>query len=597
MIVMVRLAPMTKRQLIRHVLRSYWPAIIIALIAMAVEAGAGLLEPWPLKFIIDSVLGDHPLDPWLATPTQAVFGTGKMAILAFAVSAAVIIAVLAAVSTYIDSYLTKSLGIWFTRDLRRMIFHKLQNLSVSYYEKQSTGTLISTMTTDVNAIQAFVSTALLGIIVDVLMLFGMIAIMLHLDWEFTLVALVVMPLMVVYISRLMAAVKRATKLVRQEQSNLVSIEQETATAMPLIQAFGRDKFAEDRFETQNIAVTSASVKSRRFKALVTPSTNLILALGMAMVMYFGARHVLAGKGTIGDLVVFLAYLAKMFKPIQDMSKMGNVIAQAWVGMERIQAILSTQSAIQDKPDAIKAPPFDGRIDFRNVEFAYKEDQTVLHDIDLAIGAGQRIALVGPSGHGKSTIIDLITRLYDPVSGAVEIDGRDIREFTVASLRDQLSVVLQEAFLFHDSILENIRFGRLNATAQEVADAAKAAGAHDFICSLPDGYDTVLAERGATLSGGERQRIGIARAILRDTPIWLLDEPTASLDASTETKLMENLRNLVNGKTCIVVAHRLATIRDADLIVVIKHGTIAERGTHSELMRADGEYASLYRMQE
>lgn len=587
---------MTKRQLVGYVLRCYRITVCLALLAMICEAITSLLQPWPLKFVIDSALGSHPLAAWLNRLVQPLFGVGKTAVLYFAVTAAVVIAIVNAISSYLDSYLTKSVGIWFARDLRGMIFHHLEHLSLSYYEKQSTGHLISTLTTDVNAIQTFVATALLGILVDLMTLFGMIFFMLYLDWQYTMIALIITPFLLIYISRLMSAVKEATREVRKKQSELMSLEQETLTSMLTIQAFGREDFEEKRFQKHNLDMSNAAIVARRKKAMIAPMVNLVMALGSALVLWFGARQVIHGQETVGDLVVFLAYLARMFKPIQDLSKMGTTIAQAWVGLERIQEILAAKSLLLDGRQARPANDLKGHIEFDQVTFAYTSEQPVLQNISFSIEASQFVGLVGPSGHGKSTIVELIARFYDPQLGKIKVDGQDIRQFTISSLRDHISLVPQETVLFHDTFLENIRYGHLESTRGEVVAAAQAANVHQFIDSLPQGYETLISERGVSLSGGQRQRIAIARAILRNTPIWIFDEPTANLDATSENLLMQTIQPLVANKTFIIIAHRLSTVQNADVILVVQDGVIVEQGNHCELMDLQSTYAELYTIQ-
>jgi ABC-type multidrug transport system fused ATPase/permease subunit len=344
------------------------------------------------------------------------------------------------------------------------------------------------------------------------------------------------------------------------------------------------------------ATVTAALKARRVKALLSPIVGVTVSFCVAIVLWRGSWLILHDKMTAGALTVFLAYLVKFFKPVQDLATMTNAIAQTQVGVERVQAILDADTIIPTLADAVNPPPFAGKIVFDHVAFGYDEDTPVLTDVSFAIEPGQMVGIVGPTGGGKSTIVSLIPRFYDPLKGKIEIDGTDVRNYTLEGLRNQIGYVLQETVLFQGSIRDNIAYGRAGATEEQVKEAARLADADEFIAKMPHGYDTVVGERGATLSGGQRQRIGIARAIIRNNPILILDEPTAALDTEAERSVIGALERLMKGRTTLTIAHRLSTIRDANKILVLKGGVVAEQGTHDELMALNGVYAELYHVQ-
>jgi ATP-binding cassette subfamily B protein len=391
-------------------------------------------------------------------------------------------------------------------------------------------------------------------------------------------------------------IKKAARAVRKKESELVSTLEEVFTSIRLVKAFAREDYEERRFESQSLDNIETALFARGIKMKLAPVVDVIVATGTCLMLGYGARLVMAGQLTAGDLVVFLSYLGKMYKPMRDLSKMSDTVSKAGVGFERIREVLETESAVRDMPRARRARSFRGNIEFDRVSFAYKPDQPILKDIRFKIEAGQVAAFVGPTGGGKTTIINLVARFYDPVSGVVRLDGSDIRSFTIKSIRDQISFVLQDTLLFHTPIWENIAYGRPEATRAEIVQAAKLANAHEFIEQMPQGYDTMVGERGVTLSGGQRQRIAIARAVIRDTPILILDEPTSGLDAQSEHAVFEALDRLMKDKTSIVIAHHLSTILRADVIFVLKDGQVSERGTHDELIAAGGLYSELYAIQ-
>jgi subfamily B ATP-binding cassette protein MsbA len=377
---------------------------------------------------------------------------------------------------------------------------------------------------------------------------------------------------------------------------MTSVVQEVLTSIRVVKAFAREDYEQERFEAYSLENVETALKARSLKAKLAPMVEVIVAIGTCLVLWYGARLVLSGSLSAGVLIVFLLYLGKMYKPMRDLSKMTDTVSKAAVGFERIQEVLEIESKVRDLPRAKKAPKFKGKIEFEHVSFSYDGGNLVLKDINFTIQPGQIAALVGPSGTGKTTIISLIPRFYDPTSGKVKIDDHDVREYTLKSLRQRISFVLQDTLLFHATIWENIAYGRPDAPRKQIEEAARLANAHEFIEKMPEGYDTMVGERGISLSGGQRQRIAIARAIIRDTPILILDEPTSGLDAASEQTVIDALDRLMKGRTTLLIAHHLGTIRHADCIFVVKDSELVEQGTHEELLAAGGTYAELYKIQ-
>jgi subfamily B ATP-binding cassette protein MsbA len=579
-----------------RLIRPHWKALILAFIAVLGVTLSDVLEPWPIKIVIDNILQSKKLPSWLAGFITHTFGHEKLPILNFAVAAVVGIAVIGAVSSYTEKYLTTSVSQWITHDLRRTLYNHIQRLSLAQHDNAQTGDLITRVTSDINAVQDFVNSALLGMLANVLTLVGMIGVMLYINWRFTLIALSIAPALFVVVYSFTRRIKKASRAVRKKESELLSVVQEVLTSVRVVKAFAREDFEVERFESQSLENVETALQARGIKAKLSPIVDVMVAIGTCMVLGYGSRLALKGELSAGILVVFLLYLGKMYKPMRELSKMTDAISKAMVGYERIQEVLEIEARVKDSPRARKAPKFKGKVEFDHVSFAYDEGQPVLKDVSFSIEAGQVAAIVGPSGTGKTTIISLIPRFYDPQSGAVKVDGKDVREYTLKSEREQISFVLQDTLLFHASVMDNIAYGKPDATPAQVMRAAKLANAHEFIEKMPEGYDTMVGERGVTLSGGQRQRIAIARAVIRDTPILILDEPTSGLDSASEQAVIEALDRLTEGRTSIVIAHNLNSIRHADIVFVVKDSELVEQGTHEELLTAGGVYADLYRIQ-
>ena len=583
-------------RLVLDLIRPYRGWLIIVFVAMLIETAMSIAAPWPLKIILDNVVGKDKLPEYLGWLRDFSFGKHPMALTGVAAAGAVVIALIGAVAGYIDNYYTESVAQYVANDLRHRLYHHLQRLSLKYYDTHQIGNMLSTITDDVGTIQDFASTALLSILVDSLTIIGMVGVMLYLNFDFALVAVGVTPFLLLFVARFKKEVKKATHEVRKRQSDIVGVLQQGLESVRTVEAFGRQDTEEGRLDAASMESVRAALKARRVKSLLSPFVSVTVSLCVAFVLWRGAGLMLSGAMTIGAMTVFLSYLNKFFKPVQDLAKMTNVIAQASVGMERIQTILDADTIIPQKPDARDPGKLKGEIVFEHVAFAYNPASPVLRDINLTIKPGQRVGVCGPTGGGKSTVLSLIPRFYDPTAGRVLIDGVDITDYKLDLHRAQIGFVLQDTVLFAGTIRDNIAYGRLNATPEDVIAAAKMANAHDFIMKMPHGYDSMVGERGLTLSGGQRQRIGIARAVVRNSPILILDEPTAALDTESEKVVMEALERLMEGRTVITIAHRLSTIRDAHKIVVLKDGVVAEEGTHDELIQRDQIYAELYRIQ-
>ena len=476
------------------------------------------------------------------------------------------------------------------------MYEHLHRLSLRFYDNAKTGTLMSTITGDVSTVQSFASSSTLGIVVDLLTIVFMLGLMFWLDWDFTLIAIGVTPFLLLFVMRFKKAVKEVTKIVRVRQSDVLAVVQEGLGSVREIKAFGRQDLEVAHIEAASHATVEAALKARQVKSLLSPVVSIVVALCTGIVLWKGTSLIVAGTMTAGALTVYLAYLSKFFKPVKDLASMTSVIAQTTVALERIQTILSADDIVPERADAIDPGQVKGAVALEHVAFGYTDDAPVLHDVSFTIAPGQVVGIVGPTGSGKSTVLSLIPRFYDPKAGRVLIDGTSVDTFKLAALRSQVGFVLQETVLFRGTIRENIAYGRPGATDEEIIAAAKLANADEFISRMPHGYDTVVGERGDTLSGGQRQRIGIARAVIRNSPIMILDEPTAALDTESERLVVEGLERLMKGRTVIMIAHRLSTLRDADKIIVIKDGVVAEEGTNDELIARGGVYAELHRIQ-
>ena len=577
-------------------LRPYWGQLSVAVLAMLLEAILTVFQPWPLKVVIDRVLSHKPsrvpfIHAWL---DNAPFT--RLEILYGSCLAVLLIAVFTGLLTYYFTHAVGQVGQRFVYELRGNLFAHMQRLSLSFHDHQRTGSLTSRLTTEVQAVQDVVASGLMMLASNFFLLAGMLTLMFWLNWRMALATLSVTPLLFWVALRYTTRLKTAARNARLSTRRMSALAHETLASIRIVQGLAQEGQQDARFQARSESNLQAYLETVRYQAQITPMVDALAAVGLMIVIWYGATEVLRGAMTTGDVVIFFAYVNKFYSPLKGLARFAFLFNRASVGMEAVVEVMNLRSELGDRKGARPAPRLQGAIEFRHVWFEYEPGQPVLFDINLSMAQGEKIAVVGATGAGKSTLVSLVPRFYDSTGGAVLIDGRDVRDYTLRSLREQVSLVLQDSLLFSGTIRENISFGRPDASEEEIRTAARLANADEFIQRMPEGYDSVVAERGKTLSGGQKQRIEIARAILRDAPILILDEPTSSLDAAAEQLVMEALGRAVTARTTLIIAHRLSTARLADRIIVLDHGRIVEEGTHQELLSLNGRYAHLYRLQ-
>jgi ATP-binding cassette subfamily B protein/subfamily B ATP-binding cassette protein MsbA len=570
-------------------LRPYHGRFGAGVLLTAAGIGLDLVKPLPLALVLDVVLGEsklpHGLQPVLG-------GFSNVALLSIAAAAIVVVTFLRGACTVAANYLTIYTGQQMVNDLRTGFWAHLQKLSLKFHHQQQTGDLLFRVMADTFSAQGMVMNGFLPLCSAAVMLVGMFAVMARYDWQLSLIALIVCPPLYIAINRMGSHIHRHASASREAESALYARAESTIGAVKLMQAYGREERSVAEFREGSARSLALSLRLYSAETVFGLIVDSVLSLGTAALVWVGAMHVLQGNLKIGDLTIFLSYLKDLYGPIQNISANLAEISSSRAGLERVFSVLDIEPDIKDKPGAADIEAARGAVRFENVTFAYDDGRPVLRGVDLDIRPGERIALVGRTGAGKSTLASLLLRFFDPQEGRVTVDGHDLRDVTLRSLRSQLTLMLQEPILFHTTVTENIAFGAPVGEAV-VRDAARRAAAEDFILKLPQGYETVLGEDGVTLSGGQRQRLALARALLRETPIVILDEPTSSLDVRTEGEVWRNVEDLLVGRTAIVIAHRLSTARRADRVVVLEGGVLVEQGTHDELVRRGGVYADMW----
>ena len=560
-------------------IKPYMHRLLFAMFCTIMAAAGNLYIPWIIKDMIDEVLADKngTMLNWIAASIIAIF-------------------IVRGLFWYGQNYLMSYVGQSVIIDIRAAVFKKLQRLSVSFYDKNKTGTIMSYVTNDVNALQSAMVENTIEMITEGFILIGSVVAMIYLDWRLTLFTVCTFPVVLWFMEFFGKKIRKTGGRIQECTADITSVLQESVASARVIKSFVREDYEVDRFDVENKANFRANMKNAQLMATLTPVVELVAAIGVTMIIWYGGNNVINGTITAGSLVAFLTYAVNISNPIKRLTRVIGNIQKALTAAQRVFMIIDMPEEIAESRDAKQLPEVSGKVEFQNVSFAYNDKGNVITDLSFSVKPGEVIAIVGPSGAGKSTIANLLPRFYDVNKGDIKIDGHSVREVTLDSLREQVGIVPQETMLFNGSVYNNILYGRLDATKEEIEAAAKAANAHDFIMQLTDGYETKLGDRGVNLSGGQRQRIAIARAILKNPRILILDEATSALDTESERVVQEALDRLMVGRTSFVIAHRLSTVKNADKILVLEKGNLVESGTHDELLALDGLYAHLYKIQ-